>query len=317
MVGFLGPNGAGKTTTLRMLATLLAPTAGTATVAGHDLRHRPGRRAPQDRLRRRRAAAPARTARSTRSWSCRAASTASRAPAPAAAPRSCSTSSTSRAPRTASSRPSPAASAAASTSRMGLDARAARCCSSTSRPPGWIRRAAPTSGSTSAACTPSTAPRCSSPPTTSTRPTRCATASSSSTTAASSPRARRTSSSAAISGDLVMVGHGRRRSGSRDRRACSTAPPSVRDDDRSRRGFRVPDGGERAACRSCARWTRRGIAMTSVEVAPPEPRRRVPDPHRPLAARRRAGERPHDHPAPQTWLIFRCRCGSRCATRSG
>jgi ABC-2 type transport system ATP-binding protein len=36
--GFLGPNGAGKTTTLRMLATLLPPTGGTATVAGCDLR---------------------------------------------------------------------------------------------------------------------------------------------------------------------------------------------------------------------------------------------------------------------------------------
>ena len=35
--GFLGPNGAGKTTTLRMLATLLPPTAGTAEVAGVDL----------------------------------------------------------------------------------------------------------------------------------------------------------------------------------------------------------------------------------------------------------------------------------------
>jgi ABC-2 type transport system ATP-binding protein len=39
--GFLGPNGAGKTTTLRMLATLIAPTAGEATVAGADLRTRP------------------------------------------------------------------------------------------------------------------------------------------------------------------------------------------------------------------------------------------------------------------------------------
>jgi ABC-2 type transport system ATP-binding protein len=37
MVAVLGPNGAGKTTTMRMLTTLLRPTAGTATVAGHDV----------------------------------------------------------------------------------------------------------------------------------------------------------------------------------------------------------------------------------------------------------------------------------------
>jgi ABC-2 type transport system ATP-binding protein len=35
--GFLGPNGAGKTTTVRTLGTLIAPTAGTATVAGLPL----------------------------------------------------------------------------------------------------------------------------------------------------------------------------------------------------------------------------------------------------------------------------------------
>ena len=35
--GFLGPNGAGKTTTVRMLCTLLPPTAGSATVAGCDV----------------------------------------------------------------------------------------------------------------------------------------------------------------------------------------------------------------------------------------------------------------------------------------
>jgi ABC-2 type transport system ATP-binding protein len=40
--GFLGPNGAGKTTTLRMLATLLPPSGGTAQVAGCDLATQPG-----------------------------------------------------------------------------------------------------------------------------------------------------------------------------------------------------------------------------------------------------------------------------------
>jgi ABC-2 type transport system ATP-binding protein len=40
--GFLGPNGAGKTTTLRMLATLIEPDGGSATIAGVDLRKSPG-----------------------------------------------------------------------------------------------------------------------------------------------------------------------------------------------------------------------------------------------------------------------------------
>jgi len=39
--GFLGPNGAGKTTTIRILSTVLAPTAGTIRIDGHDLREDP------------------------------------------------------------------------------------------------------------------------------------------------------------------------------------------------------------------------------------------------------------------------------------
>jgi ABC-2 type transport system ATP-binding protein len=37
IVGFLGPNGAGKTTTIRMLATYLPPSSGTARIAGFDV----------------------------------------------------------------------------------------------------------------------------------------------------------------------------------------------------------------------------------------------------------------------------------------
>ena len=37
LVAFLGPNGAGKSTSLRMLTTLIPPTTGTATIAGHDI----------------------------------------------------------------------------------------------------------------------------------------------------------------------------------------------------------------------------------------------------------------------------------------
>ncbi|OUN01335.1 MAG: hypothetical protein BAA04_03915 [Firmicutes bacterium ZCTH02-B6] len=39
--GLLGPNGAGKSTTIRMLSTLLEPSAGTAVICGHDVRWEP------------------------------------------------------------------------------------------------------------------------------------------------------------------------------------------------------------------------------------------------------------------------------------
>jgi ABC-2 type transport system ATP-binding protein len=47
LFGMVGPNGAGKTTTVKMLATLLLPTAGRATVFGHDVVKATGRIRPR------------------------------------------------------------------------------------------------------------------------------------------------------------------------------------------------------------------------------------------------------------------------------
>ncbi|MES2855783.1 MAG: ATP-binding cassette domain-containing protein, partial [Bdellovibrionota bacterium] len=41
VVGFLGPNGAGKTTTMKIITGFMAPTSGTAKVAGFDVFENP------------------------------------------------------------------------------------------------------------------------------------------------------------------------------------------------------------------------------------------------------------------------------------
>ena len=101
--GFLGPNGAGKTTTLRMLATLIRPTAGEVWVAGVDLLRDPAE------VRRRigyvpQGGRPTRPRRDAASSSCRGACTACRQERRRLGPRRSSRCSSSCRPPTAPSR---------------------------------------------------------------------------------------------------------------------------------------------------------------------------------------------------------------------
>ena len=178
-----GPNGAGKTTTVRMLATLLRPDRRPRDVAGHDV---------ADEARRRCAAAigvalqeaaldPLMTGRELlraagalhgipRRTVARPRRRADRARRPG------------RRPPTAASAPTRAACAAAWTWRW-RSSTSPRCCSSTSRPPAWTRRAAPTLWDEVRRAATTRARPSSSPRSTSRRPTSSPTASGSSTPA--------------------------------------------------------------------------------------------------------------------------------------
>ena len=104
--GLLGPNGAGKTTLVRILTTLVRPDAGTAYVAGHDLRSQGsavrGRRADRQYA----AVDDLLTGRENLVMMAGCASCPP--PTPAAAAPSCWPSSTSRTPPTAGLGPTPA-----------------------------------------------------------------------------------------------------------------------------------------------------------------------------------------------------------------
>ncbi len=157
VLGLLGPNGSGKTTTVRVLATLLRPDAGRASVFGHDVVAEP------DAVRRRigltgqyAAVDEALTGTENLLLIARLLDL-SRAESPVARRRARSSGSGSPRRPDGGCAPTPAACGGGSTSPRASSA-APTCCSSTSPPPGWIRGTATRSG-TASATWPPTAPR--------------------------------------------------------------------------------------------------------------------------------------------------------------